>query len=104
MDSFQCLGFFGGKIGFSGQVPSLPVGKGRVCKSVVRASELRASFLVGFPLSVEGWRWLGRSPPSLWLFPFLLDSLCTSSSESEPLCSSWGESGRRDQGDGEDFT
>ena len=71
-------------------MPSLPVGRGRIYKSVVRVSELRASFPAGFPLLAEGLEVVGRSPPSLWLFPFLLDSLCTSSSESEPLCSSWG--------------
>lgn len=71
VDSFQCLGFFGGKIGFSGQVPFLPVGKARIYKSVVRVSNL--SLLPGrFPLlgGRAGGGWGAPLPPSgCSLFP-----------------------------------
>ena len=70
MDSFQCLEFFGGKIGFSGQVPSLPVGRGQIYKSVVRVGELRASFPAGFHLLAEGLEVVGALPSLPLAVPF----------------------------------
>lgn len=94
MDSFQCLGFFGGKIGFSGQVPFLPVGKAQTYKSVVWVSDLRVSFPAGSSCLGEGLEVVGVLPSLPLAVPsFLLDSLCPSSSGSEPLCSSWGNLG-----------